>query len=691
MRYVQPRPLVRAGLTFSIAATAALWAIHGEARVTALLIDQVESPAYDGQIFGEVGQYERLTGRIIGEVDHTDSRNAIIQDIELAPRNTNGKVEYEATFTMLKPKDMDMGNHILLYDVVNRGRHVLPGTLHWDGNPGDGFLFREGYTLLYSGWQGDVVPGGGRETLQVPVAKNPDGSDITGPFLLRFTNASGSTVSTGGGLHGPLSYPQVSLATSDSTLRAHPPQTSAGEPTGPSVTISASDWAWADCRTSPFPGTPDPSRVCLKDGFDPSLAYELTFTVKDPLVLGLGLAGIRDVNSFFRHEAADDSGTANPVAGEIDFAMAFGHSQAGNVVKTFIHLGFNEDEQGRQVLDGANPNIAGRQAPLNFRFSRPGGAASLYEPGSEGVLWWEQWPDTARDRPTAGMLDRCRATNTCPKIIETFSGSEFWGLRMSPGLVGTSADQDIPLPDNVRRYYIAGTTHGGGNGGFSVEQPRGGCMLDNNPNPMKETMRALYVGLRQWVVDGVEPPRSSYPLLRNGRLTLTGIGFPDIPGVPSPEGLVNVVLDYDFGPEFIHNDQTGVITNQPPVIKQVIPTVVPTVDRDGNERSGISTVLHSAPLGSYLGWNVTADGQLCGFSGGYVPFARTRAERMATGDPRRSLEERYPSQDVYVKRVEQAAKKLVRERYLLPEDAARLVQEARESNELPGNPGRGRQ
>jgi hypothetical protein len=260
---------------------------------------------------------------------------------------------------------------------------------------------------------------------------------------------------------------------------------------------------------------------------------------------------------------------------------------------------------------------------------------------------------------------------------------------MSPGLVGTKADTDIPLPDNVRRYYFPGTTHGGGRGGFDVSTRAGGgrCELPDNSNPESDTMRALLVALIAWVARDAPPPQSRYPHLASGELVLPdarSMGFPAIPGRPLPDHLISPFYDYDFGPEFRYGDMAGVISRQPPAIRRVIPSLVPRTDVDGNEVGGVPSVLFQNPLGTYLGWNVTTNGYLkgrgCGFSGGFIPFAATRAEREQSGDPRRSLEERYASHDAYVAAVKTAAERAVRERFLLREDADRLVAEAAAGN-----------
>ena len=371
-------------------------------------------------------------------------------------------------------------------------------------------------------------------------------------------------------------------------------------------------------------------------------------------------------------------------------AIGFGTSQSGNFIKTFIHLGFNQDESKRIVWDGANPNIAARQNPLNFRFAIPGGAAGLFEPGSEGVLWWSPYRDDVRGRPTASLLDRCRATGTCPKIMETFGASEFWGLRMSPGIVGTDAKTDIPLPPNVRRYYFPGVTHGGGRGGFQTIEPGTAgrtCALPDNPNSTAESMRALRRALTDWVVNNTAPPESRYPTIARGELAApvrSAMNFPAIPGAPLPDNLINALPNYDFGPGVpVQRSFGSDHAFSRPWCEASSRCWFPRTDADGNEIGGIPSVLHQAPLGSYLGWNVTASGyskgRACGFSGGFIPFAKTEQQRLASGDPRPSLEERYGTHERYVEKVRDAAKRLVQERFLLQEDADRMVREAEAS------------
>jgi hypothetical protein len=657
-----------------------------DAHITRIVIEHRDSPAFQGQSFGEAGRYERLTGHAYGELDPKDPLNAIITDLALAPRNARGMVEYSATFSLVKPMDLSKASGVLIYEVPNRGRSALAGAATNPGAMAD--LYKRGHVLLSSGWQGDIPPEDGMETILVPVARNPDGSSITGPVLVRFSDMPPhtNTLPLRGGLGAgvPQAYP-LTLDPSKAILTRR-----AGE--GREVIpITSSAWAFADCTKTPFPGHPDPGQVCLRDGFDPGFLYELVYTARDPLVLGIGYAATRDLNAFFRYAEQDDTGASNVLGKKIAFAIGRGTSQSGNYLRSFLHLGFNQDESGRIVFDGANPNIAVRQNPMNFRFAVPGGAADLFAPGSDGIVWWSDYADAARGGSEGGLLDRCRASETCPKIFETFGASEFWGLRASPDLVGTKADRDIPLPSNVRRYYFPGVTHGGGRGGFSTARmkPPARCELPENPNPSADTMRALTTALVDWVVKGVPPPPSQYPRLDRGELvapTQAALGFPVIPGVPLPDGILNPLYDYDFGPKFNARDLSGAATIQPPVVKGILPSLAPKVDVDGNEIAGVASVLHEAPLGTYVGWNVTAEGFYkgteCGFAGGYVPFAKTKAEREAAGDPRPSLEERYGTHQHYVELVRAAASRLVRDRFLLPADSERLIAEAEASDVL---------
>src|SRR5258706_5934672 len=318
-------------------------------------------------------------------------------------------------------------------------------------------------------------------------------------------NASGPASQTMYPHANPFPYKPASLDTTKAKLVIHTHETMDGKIEGEQV-VPSSDWAWAKCTAeSPFPGTPDRRQICVKGGLKANFLYQVQFAAKDPLVLGMGFAAFRDVGDFFKYAKADDSGTANPVADNVTWAITRGVSQSGNFIRGFIHLGFNQDEQGRQVFDGAWPIIAGKRIALNYRFALPDGTSKLYEASSEGTQSWTKWPDPVRGLPAAGVLDRCSASHSCPKIVEHFGAAEMWGLKLSPSFVGPAADKDIPLPDNVRRYYIGSTQHGGGPGAFSTVAAQAPACPSNgygqgslaaNPMPQRETMNALRVHFR---------------------------------------------------------------------------------------------------------------------------------------------------------------------------------------------------
>jgi alpha/beta hydrolase family protein len=639
-----------------------------DARVTRLEIAKVER--VDAPI-----PYERISGKFYGELDPADPKNAIITDIQLAARNARGKVEYVGTFSMMKPVDLSKASGVLMYSVVNRGG-------------GAAVASPDGHISLVSGWQGDVVPTATNQTITVPRAKNPDGSSVTGPLVIRILGQSGTTATLMIPRATPSPYPAATLDTTKAKLISAVSESPVGVKSGV-VNIASTDWAFATCEKTPFPGTPDPTHICVKNGFDPSLLYELQYTVKDPLVLGIGFAATRDINSFFRYEKKDDAGTANPVAGAVRWAVSEGSSQSGTFLRAFIRLGFNQDEQSRLVWEGSNPNIAARVLDMNRRFALPGGAVAFYELGTEAPVWWEDWNDVPRGRGKSGLLDRCRATNSCPKILETFGSAEIWNLRASFMLVGTDAKADIPLPDNVRRYFFPGVTHGGGRGGFSsAATAAADCELPANPAPSAPMRAALMNAFIGWVTKGTPMPPSRYPTIADGTLvqnTTAAMGFPKIPGKPSPENRIHPLLDYDLGPKFNYQDASGFLTSVPSV-KRSLPQLVVKVDADGNEAAGIKSPLQMAPLGTYTGWNVMASGplkgQVCGNLGGFIPFAKTKAERVASGDPRLSLEERYRSHDEYVAAVSKAVNTLQHEGYLLDQDAQTMIKQARASDIL---------
>ena len=679
----------------------ALACAGSHARVTRIVIDETasEPPSASGTA------YEQIAGRAFGELDPKLPGNAIIQDIELA-KDADGKVRYVASFVILKPVDASKASGLMWHDVPNRGRVFA-------------FAPQErafGDIMLASAWQGDnagatavrpTASVNGMQFLQLPVARGPNGAPVTGEVFARIVNRAGPGSQPLLVQTNPVPYRPQSLDTRQAKLVSRAGENQKGEVTE-EVTVPASDWAWARCDAShPFPGTPDATQVCLKNGFDATRLYQVVFTAADPYVLGIGFAAWRDVAAFFKQAGADDAGTPNPIAKLVTHSITRGISQSGNFLRGWLHLGFNESETGTRVHDGMWPIIAGRRIALNFRWAQPDGVLELYQAGSEGPQWWLPHPDPVRGGPAAGILDRCTKSNTCPKVIEHFGSAEVWALKLTPEWVGTDAKTDLPLPDGVRRYYIASSKHGGGAGGFDSSLPGvglptsgpacpgnnfGSGVLPANPVPHTQTVNALRVHFRDWVLKGTAPPPSRYPMLADGTLARAdkaALGFPTLPGLraTAPEAdFIMPVHDYDWGPQFSPQDGSGVVSHAPPRIKRTLTMMAPKVDADGNERGGVPVVLLDAPLGTYLGWNITAggampfhQGQICNYVGGMIPFARSAAERQARNDPRPSLEERYGSHEGYVERVRAAAARALEQKFLLPEDARALINAAQAS------------
>jgi hypothetical protein len=688
-------PVIRA-LTPAIAAATLSWAIEAQAHVASIVIDSPAVPAFAGAAIGTAGPYVTLKGRVFGELDPHDPHNAIIQDIELAPKDSHGMVHYIATFQITMPADLSKASGLMFNEVANRGGNPIPTTAA---------AVVPGAIYLASGWQGDLLAHcatdypctpldvpftGATQVIQVPVAKNKDGSTVTGPVYGHIANATGSTAQMVI-FTTPVPYQPLSTDTTKTEFWSLASQTVTGVD-GPKTLIPSADWAWADCSTVPFPGTPDPTRICLRNGFNSDLLYEMVFTAKNPLVLGVGYAATRDIISFFHHASADDNGTANPVADAVRKVITVGVSQSGSFIRSSIHLGFNQDEQDRQVVDGAWPQIDGRQLYLNVRFALPDVITTLYMMADEAPVWWAHYPDKARHFPAEGLLDRCTQTRTCPEVLETFGSLEFYDEKMSPDLIGFTAEEDIPLPSNVHRYYNPSTTHGGGAGGFNFvtnPPPASGCVFPANPNPESDTNNALQDDFVELLMQGTPMPRSSYPTLRDGLLvpaTQRAEGFPDIPNYPFQGNQINFAELFDFGPDIDYRNQTGIVTIQPPIIDRVLPTYAVKVDSDGNEFAGVRSTLLQAPLATYTGWNTFAagvfKGQQCGLTASSFPFQETKAQRVAAHDPRRSIEERYGTHQGYVCVVTNAANEAVKRRFLRSTAATTLIAQAQAGNVL---------
>jgi Alpha/beta hydrolase domain len=665
------------------------------ARITS--ITYTTSQPYGGQSFGSAGPYEELDGTATGEVDPGDPLNAIITDIGLAHR-TQGKVQYSFTFSILKPVDLEKSNRTLLYDIVNRGNKVITG---WNigvtsASPqGDGFLENQGFILVWSGWEGDLLTAPNRIQLSAPVAKNHDGSSITGRIVTEYDLAVPSSFVPLGG--GPFAgsngrdYPPVSLDNNNPsailTQRVHE--------TDPKTPIPNSQWNFAPCTAAQLTVLPpDPQQICvnmLSGGqFDTNHIYELTYTAMDPLVQGIGLAATRDFVSFLRY---GDSRVTNPLEGAVDHALMHGTSQSGRMARTFLDLGFNEDEQGRQVVDGLNPHIGSVRIEINTRFAQP-----IRGPG----LQHEEKTITAdADAPFSygdssdpisgtkgGLLDRCRSSGTCPKIFHTNTDTEYWQGGMSLDTTN-SHGRDLVIPANVRIYHFASTQHGGFSPVAATPTSTGICQYLPNVNPYVYQQRALLLDLEEWVATGKNPPDNRYARIADQTLRPpSDVGFPNMvfpTGIAAyPKvlftGLYNTRNLLFWGPRFDADDESGILRG-PPVIEDLGYNILePAVDADGNDIDGVRSTTLQAPLGTYMGWNYRAagfgEGDLCDLMGSFIPFAGTQAQRTSNSDPRPSLHERYGNTAGYVAAVTAAANNLVNARLLLPGDATNIINNA---------------
>jgi Alpha/beta hydrolase domain len=656
------------------------------AHITNLTNCTATSP-YGSTSFGTAGTYQQLSCTANGAVDPNEPLNAIIQDIKLAPK-VSGLVQYSMDVTILMPTDLSKSNHIMLFDVPNRGNRLLPGGFNIGGSitsAGDGFLHSQGFIMVASGWQGDVLRGSGRLTMKVPVAHYPGGGTIIGRVRTEYGLTAGpaTTQNLGGGPYTgttTASYETVTLNNSGAVLTQRVHQDD------PRQLIPNNQWAFADCSTTPFPGTPSTTQICINGGFDTNHIYELIYTAKNPVVLGLGFAAMRDLASFLRN----DMSAENPLAGAVQKAIMYGVSQTGRTVRTFLDLGFNEDEDHKMVFDGMNPHIATSRIPLNVRFGAPGRAAGTQHqekqfPGSDSPLSWGDSLDPLTGE-NHGILDRCLASHTCPKIFQTVSGTEYWQSAMSNDTTNFLARHDLPIPPNIRIFYLSSTQHGGASVTASpATDTKSYCQYFLNINPYIYNTRALFTDLTAWVVNGTPPPSSRYPTVADGTLVpASRIGLPKISGV-NFTALYNSRLFLYRGQQFDFVDMTGILT-EPPIEVADYNVLVPRVDRDGLDVAGVRSVAVSAPIGTNVPWSYRAagfgEGDLCDLSGSFFAFAATKAERIVSGDPRLSLQERYGNHQGYVGAVTEAAEDLVADRLLVPTDAASIIAAAQASNVL---------
>ena len=673
-------------LTLS-AACVLLAAPAADARVTKIEIISKQSPTFGGYVFKDVGAYEKIVGKAFGELDPKDPKNAVIVDIQLAPKNANGKVEYAFDFYILKPIDLSKGNHKVMYEPPNRGRktHAALNRGAGGNDPGsvtdpkvlaNTFLPPRGYTMVWSGWDYSAGTSAAdtNTTITLPVAKNPNGSPITGPAYEYIVTRGKSYA---------LSYPAATMDQSKATLthRVHLDDV-------PQI-VPESGWTYDADGTAI-------SLLPVGTSFTPNDIYEFSYAAKDPTVNVIGFAAVRDFNAFLRYEKADDAVTANPLAGDVTRIYTEVSSQPGRMLNDFRNLGFNQAENGKIVFDGMMQWIAaGDGINMNYRFSQPGRTErnrqdQLY---AEGVFpFANQRTTDPITRKTAGRYDACTKTNTCPLAMEIYSENEYWVKAAS--LFHTDPMGKLDLPDHpmARLYLISSHQHGFGNG-----TSKGACQQLGNPLNSGPVQRALWEALDLWSTKGVAPPPSSVPHLADGTLVpalpQSAVGFPKIPGV-TYTGLKSTRYLLNYGPDFY---RTGIMTINPPAITppmfdnlkngRIYPTYVPKTDEDGNDIAGVRLPDVTVPLATYTGWSLRGGAQAgdgCEGTGQMIPFAKTKADRVASGDPRLSVEERYSSFSMYSAKVKNAVEDMVAKRLMLREDAQPAVDRLLKAGQATG-------
>ena len=626
-------------------------ALASSARSEVIRFDvQQTVPAFEGRAFGDVGQYVRITGRATIAVDPTDSRNAVIADIDRAPRNANGLVEATADVVVLRPADLARGNGMLLIDVPNRGRKLAPQLFDDAAQPGAnnaeknadagiGFLHRSGYSMAWIGWQSDIPSQPGQLALAAPILKG-----VTGPSRdeILFDHLRSPAPAT-------LAWPIADPVLLKVTVRARwdaPRETPSG------LAIRATGAQTVEI-TRP------------SSGFDAAALYEVTYTARDPVVLGMGFAATRDVVSFLRRTGSPDNPLAAHGRSTVARSIGFGVSQSGRFLRDFLHLGFNEDLKGGAVFDGLMPHVAGaRRMATNVRFGQPGrNARHPQDPAWQADTFPFTYA-TLHDRLSGrrdGLMLRCRLTATCPRVIQTDSEHEWWASRGSLLVTDTDGNH-LELPPDVRAYMIAGTPHFAEPADKLRSAPT--MALPVNPMHAGAPLRALLVAMQGWIVNGIEPPASRVPMRAHGTLIEATAAMPhEITALPYAG---------------IHTGATH--SNQTVFPAKELgryPVFVPRADSDGMSIAGIRMLALAVPRASYTGWNPRAEGYgkgtLFPLQGAVVPFAATKLEREQARDPRFSVAERYADDAAYVDAVRAAAAGMVAERLLLKEDAERAV------------------
>ncbi len=638
----------------------------------------------DGEAFGEVGAYERIIGRAFFELDPSSSANRNIRDLDKAPRNAKGKVELSCDLFLLAPKDLSKSNGALLYGVNNRGNKSLLSYFNYGGggndpstksHSGNGFLMKQGFTVVWSGWDGELLPGNNRLRLWPPMASDGE-KPITGMVRCEMVPRSDITRTVvNWANHGSYRPTAKGLKTATLTHRLL-----AGHPR---VLIPRDQWKLHVSEVeSDFPNQLPKVELEYPEGLKKAHIYELIYEAQDPLVMGSGFSSVRDLISSFKH----GTGKANPLLYDgkpvIKRAHGFGVSQSGRFLREFLYWGFNADENKQKVFDGLIPHVSGSgMGSFNHRFAQPTRHAGQhdhhdYPPDRFPFAYGKQIDPLSSQQE--GILDRAIESGTVPYILHTQSTSEYW--NRSGSLVHTDplGQKDVVIPDNVRLYFFGGTQHGPS--AFPPKQGDGQTL--GNPGNFKPYLRSLLLALDRWSAGGPPAPPSVYPTISEGTLvawTQNATGFPYIPGIRYP-GVIQQPSYLDFGPSW---QSDGIVDNQPPIPRGSYRVLVPKSDADGNDVACLSPPEVAVPVATYTSWRLRkkgagAENELLALQGSYIPFPLTKKERQEKGDPRLSIQERYSSLDDYLTKLRAKCIELQKAGYLLQEDVERTVNIQRE-------------
>lgn len=571
--------------------------------------------------------YERILGRAHFTVDPSLAANRAVVDIDRAPRNAAGLVEFSADVLLLRPQK---SNGTLLLDIPNRGSARATATFD------ERFLLEQGYTVAEIGWQFDLLEGADRLRLYVPEARGVRGL-VRAEIQVNARTQKNSVAE-------PNHRPYAVIDPQELTVR--------DRAEGERRTLPRAAWHIEGGDT-----------VVLDEGFEPGRIYELVYTAENPPLGGLGMAGVRDLASYVKY------GGSYP---DVKRAVGFGISQSGRYLRNFLYCGFNRDEKDRKVFEGVWANVAGGGiGSFNVRFAQ---AARVSGPHSNTLYPVDLFPftDLEETDPVTGLKDGLLTHGPQPKVFYTFSSHEYYGRSASLIHITPDGKRDAPLPDSTRIYFFAGGTHGP-----AAFPPRpNNTQNAPNPNPYTMCFRAVLTAMNAWVTSETAPPKSVYPRIESRELVpRPEVKFPKLPGIALPTHL-QMARHEDYGPEF---RTKGISTVEPPKLGAPFPVLVPQVDADGNDLGGIRMPELAEPLATYTGWNlrtpaIGAPTELASLQGSWIPFARTKAEREKSGDPRKSIEERYTGREDYLKKFEAAAKRLVAAGFLLPADLPRLME-----------------